>query len=274
MDAPTGTRTVSEKRTLYVLVTLTLCATVLGYFSGVSDHATLRRYRPAQAQRSGEIQAAPTYTQERDERRGNRARHGGNLAAMESLRPQIVDLVPPVDDATRAAALRRRATLRAYNGAPPVIPHAIDQGAYPNCATCHDRGMRVGERYAPMMPHPRYENCYQCHVVSERPAPGFALNDETPPFSDNAFVGLEVTEGQRAWGGAPPTIPHSTAMRSRCESCHGVLGHGIRSSHPWRSQCVQCHGVSAALDQRPATFFETAPSAALIPGGPPVGSTP
>ncbi|MBK6532709.1 MAG: hypothetical protein IPF99_24875 [Deltaproteobacteria bacterium] len=40
-------------------------------------------------------------------------------------------------------------------------------------------------------------------------------------------------------------------MRGRCESCHGVLSQGIRSTHPWRESCTQCHAPSAALDQRP-----------------------
>jgi cytochrome c-type protein NapB len=263
-----------ERRALHVLAALAVTGSVLGFLTGVSDTGRLRPYRAPRERFAGEVEPAPTYTQQREERRGNRLRHGGNLVAMESQRPSVYDPVPAVDDQTRAAALAQRATRRAYNGAPPVIPHAIDQGEYPNCATCHERGMRVGERVAPMMSHPRYENCAQCHVVSERPVPGVALSEESPPYRDNSFVGLEVSPGARAWAGAPPVTPHSTLMRSRCESCHGVFGQGIRSSHPYRSQCVQCHAVSASLDQRPSSFAESAfPAAALIPGGPPVANT-
>lgn len=263
----------TERRTIQVLVAVVITGSVMGFIAGVSDTGSLRPYRAARARLAGEVEPAPTYALERENRRGNRARHGGNLVAMENDRPQLWDPVPAVDDAARQQALAHRAERRAYNGAPPVIPHPIDQGAYPNCATCHERGMRVGQRVAPMMSHPRYENCYQCHVVNTQPMPGPALSEETPPYRDNSFVGLETQPSTRWWAGAPPTTPHSTLMRSRCESCHGVLGSGIRSSHPWRQSCVQCHAISSQLDQRPSSFGESPFPAALIPGGPPVANT-
>jgi cytochrome c-type protein NapB len=262
----------SEKRALQIFAALAITASVMGFASGVSDSGRLRAYRTPRARIAGEVEPAPTYAQQRETRRGNRARHGTNLVAMENDRPQLWDPVPALDDSSRAAALAQRATRRAYNGAPPVVPHPIDQGAYPNCATCHERGMRIGDRVAPMMSHQRYENCYQCHVVSAQPMPGATLSEETPPYRDNSFVGLETQRSTRWWAAAPPTTPHSTLMRSRCESCHGVLGSGIRSSHPHRQSCVQCHAVSSQLDQRPSTFGESPFPAAIIAGGPPVGN--
>ncbi|MBL8679314.1 MAG: nitrate reductase cytochrome c-type subunit [Myxococcales bacterium] len=248
-----------DTRALQVLAALCVTASVLGFVSGTHDTAPLRPYRAPRERLAGEIESAPTYALEREVRRGNRARHSRNFAAMQSDRPQLWDPVPAVDDATRAAALQRRAEHRAYNGAPPTIPHAIDQQTYPNCLSCHEHGMRIGERVAPMMSHQRYDNCFQCHVTSEQPMPGARLDDQQPPYRDNAFVGLESQPSARWGAGAPPPTPHSTLMRSRCESCHGVFGSGIRSTHPHRQSCVQCHAVSATLDQRPFAPIEGAP---------------
>jgi nitrate reductase (cytochrome), electron transfer subunit len=161
------------------------------------------------------------------------------------------DLFAPVTQspAEREAALARRATRRAYNGAPPVIPHPIDQIATTACLTCHERGARLGTQIAPRMSHEPRANCVQCHVTSADPRPGA----DTPPAPETTFVGLATPgPGTRAWDGAPPTIPHTTWMRERCDSCHGAFGaNGLKTTHPWRQSCTQCHAPSAVLDQRP-----------------------
>jgi cytochrome c-type protein NapB len=71
------------------------------------------------------------------------------------------------------------------------------------------------------------------------------------PLAGNSFVGLNPPlKGTRAWPLAPPTIPHSTLMRSDCLSCHGPQGlYGLRTPHPERQSCVQCHVPGAELDQ-------------------------
>lgn len=161
-------------------------------------------------------------------------------------------------EADRTAALARRSARRAYDGAPPTIPHQIDQLAAPSCLACHELGKVVAGVVAPRMSHERHDSCTQCHVVASDPR-RVAI---TPPPPETTFVGLEsVRGGERAWAGAPPTIPHSTLMRERCESCHGTLGAlGMRSTHPWRQSCVQCHAPSAVLDQRaPSTSIKGAP---------------
>ena len=132
-----------------------------------------------------------------------------------------------------------RAARRAYDGAPPTIPHP-DPGAA--CAACHDAdGQSVGERFAPASPHAgaaaedRTERCRQCHV--------FVTTDGL--FAANRFIGLPQTlrAGSRAAPGAPPTIPHRLLMRERCLACHGGAGGRpeIRTSHPERERCRQCH---------------------------------
>ncbi|MFN7141654.1 MAG: hypothetical protein ACK4UN_20210, partial [Limisphaerales bacterium] len=68
----------------------------------------------------------------------------------------------------------------------------------------------------------------------------------------NEFIGfMSPGKGKRAYPGAPPTIPHPTAMRSDCMRCHGPNGvAGLKTSHPYRQSCTQCHAPSAELDQR------------------------
>ncbi len=154
----------------------------------------------------------------------------------------------------RAAAVLARAERRAYDGAPPTVPHAVDQRGLPACLVCHERGMRVNDRVAPAMSHAAFASCLQCHAPSrgvpvERP--------RTVSVAENSgFVGLEAPgPGARAQPGAPPQIPHRTFMRERCESCHGTFASGLAVSHPNRQSCTQCHAPSATLDQRPRAEF-------------------
>lgn len=174
------------------------------------------------------------------------ARWFGALATGPAISEPVVQ-----SEADRAAALARRAERRAYDGAPPTIPHEIDQLAVPSCLACHAEGKVIAGMVAPRMSHARHDSCVQCHVVAADPR----RVAQTPPAPETVFVGLEsVRGGERAWPGAPPTIPHSTRMRERCDACHGTLGAlGMRSTHPWRQSCVQCHAPSAALDQRTTT---------------------
>jgi cytochrome c-type protein NapB len=152
------------------------------------------------------------------------------------------------------ATLAARATRRAYNGAPPVVPHRIDQESPANCIACHGPGLMVEDRRASRIPHALLSNCVQCHVEDRGAAPmGTGGAQVAPLLVLNGFRGLPAPlGGERAWIGAPPTVPHSTLMRSDCLSCHGGGGPlGMRSAHPWRSNCLQCHSTSWVLDQVP-----------------------
>lgn len=175
-----------------------------------------------------------------------------DIAALQAGSPSVLDDVA-LDGTSKGAALGERAGLRAYDGAPPQIPHAIRQDSAPECLACHDAGLRLRERLAPPMSHRELTSCTQCHVVAEQPMPGGAELPPDPRAVDNAFTGMpSPTQGPRAWDVAPPQIPHQTHMRERCESCHGTNGRdAIRSSHPYRQACEQCHAPSAELDQRP-----------------------
>ena len=148
--------------------------------------------------------------------------------------------VPGRAGATKSVATLR-AERRAYDGAPPTIPHA---SFGMRCNACHNAtGQSVaGVGFAPASPHVDTERaggttrCRQCHV--------FATTDRL--FVVSRFQGVNqdpLLSGGRATPGAPPTIPHRILMRENCTACHDGPGarEEIRTSHPDRWRCRQCH---------------------------------
>lgn len=162
--------------------------------------------------------------------------------------------VPGEDDALKTSAAVR-AERRAYDGAPPVIPHE-DFGM--TCTRCHDdAGQAVeGVGYAPASPHADTPNafstqrCRQCHVPSLT----------TGLFVGNDWSGLrqDLRSGGRLYGGAPPTIPHALQMRENCTACHAgpAAREEIRTSHPERTRCLQCHAQVLSTDLFQSAFAE------------------
>lgn len=158
---------------------------------------------------------------------------------------------PASDHVVAGSPAAVRASRRAYDGAPPTVPHP-DPGAA--CSACHDAdGQAIGDRVAPASPHVGTANvaatqrCRQCHV--------FVTTDAR--FVQSRFIGLpqNLRSGRRATPGAPPTIPHRLLMRENCVACHAGPGvrEEIRTSHPERQRCRQCHV--------PTTVTETFPFA-------------
>jgi nitrate reductase (cytochrome), electron transfer subunit len=183
------------------------------------------------------------------------------------LRPD--DLAAGADaEARPGARLRTLASfrgLRAYPGAPPRIPHALEAGEFmrTTCNACHESGgysRRFGA-YAPVTPHPEYRNCLQCHAA-DAGAVGIAslasAGAPRPGAAGEAFAGLDWKSaawprtGQRAMPGSPPVIPHDLHLRGNCLACHAgpsALAE-IRTTHPGRANCRQCHvpGGEAAAE--------------------------
>ncbi|MCP3915779.1 MAG: hypothetical protein GY711_09505 [bacterium] len=143
-------------------------------------------------------------------------------------------------EAARAASLAARATRRAFEGAPPVMPHsALFGDGSKECVDCHTNGMRLGERVAHPMSHPPLANCTQCHIESRH-------RDFPPPRPVESGFRGRAAPAPPPVGAGPPVIPHQVLMRGRCLSCHGEFGYpGLRTSHPERAACVQCHVATA-----------------------------
>jgi cytochrome c-type protein NapB len=243
MNEPAAT-----KRVWHIVAAAAVAVAAAGYFTGTREISEGGAPVPPGAPAASA--PVPSYAEMGAVRRGANANH--YAGAFDALQIPDSELMEPVEptEADRARALAARAGRRAYNGAPPTIPHDIAQKGFPDCLVCHERGARIAGKLAPRMSHERLEGCPQCHVPSSSPP-----LSEPKDAVDNVFVGLETPgPGERAWPGAPPTIPHTTWMRSQCSSCHGVAGaFGLRTTHPWRQSCTQCHAPSALLDQRTAS---------------------
>lgn len=158
-----------------------------------------------------------------------------------------IDLTAAVEiqPGEKEQALQARDLNRAFNGAPPTIPHAIHQFSSESCMACHGEGVKTASLRVPQMSHAYLQNCTQCHVEAKQ-----SLLTATLEVG-NDFQGLPApTGGPRAFPAAPPQIPHTTWMRNDCNSCHGPTGRqGLRTTHPWRRSCQQCHAPSSELDQ-------------------------
>ena len=181
-------------------------------------------------------------------RSAQQATCGGTTRALTTpattAEPAIIRVRPLADrDAACASSLSARAANRAYDGAPPIIPHDVESFTQTkSCMDCHADGFAMGTRIARAMPHPYLAACEQCHVTQQPPLAAHALTAGTP-LPESTFEGLFRTgPSTRAWAEAPPTVPHDLMMRTNCLACHGRLGYaGLQTTHPERTNCVQCH---------------------------------
>ncbi|MDO9280691.1 MAG: diheme cytochrome c precursor [Pseudomonadota bacterium] len=241
---------------LRVFLAVVLGVALIGFVSGTSgedvEPPALSEAARTPSEGTAGLAPARSYAELRSSPRGVGSGWTADLAALADVGPGALDPVS-LDGTSKATDLAARAARRAYDGAPPRIPHTVRQDAAPECLACHEDGLRFRGLLATPMSHASYTSCTQCHVVQEAPMPGGADLPADPRLVANSFVGLaSPTAGPRAWSVAPPQIPHRTWMREECDSCHGVNGRdALRSTHPWRASCEQCHTASATVDQRP-----------------------
>jgi nitrate reductase (cytochrome), electron transfer subunit len=150
--------------------------------------------------------------------------------------------------------LARYYARRAYPGAPPVIPHPVEDGQAGGraCLACHADGgfaPRFGA-YAPVVPHPGLESCRQCHVPQATQSVFRATTWSTtaPP------VRSPVARPRSS-----PPIPHGLEMGENCLACHGGpdAPAAIRTSHPTRGNCLQCHVPASTSGAVAATASST-----------------
>jgi len=148
---------------------------------------------------------------------------------------------PPAPETPKPAWAR--ASLRAYDGAPPVIPHRPIEGA--RCEVCHDKvGREIpGLGIAPASPHDETpgmsaSRCRQCHVYVE--ARDVFVATTFPKW----YTGTPA--GSRPHAHAPPIAPHRAFMHEDCNTCHAgkAARAEIRTTHPERGRCASCHAFA------------------------------
>lgn len=252
-----------------VFLSVVIALAVMGYFVGLSDGVPKPdglRDSPLYTLESGPTAAddakliqAVSYADVPRTPMGPTMTWRSRGAAIPASPYDLYTKIEP-SEAEKEASGKLRASRRAFNGAPPVVPHPIENTNDAACYACHSSGMKMAGLKASVMSHPFLANCTQCHApMAPKPFRNVDASVET------TFVGLPAPkQGERAFPGAPPTIPHSQWMRQNCSACHGGPNGwaGLESTHPWRTNCTQCHAPSALLDQ--------AVPAAIVPMLPPL----
>lgn len=165
---------------------------------------------------------------------------------------QALDYANMPFDKTKGRSLNEYYKNRAYNGAPPTIPHVLlsEKGiGAKTCLQCHENGGYVDQfkAYAPITPHPEMINCKQCHV---------------PQITKSLFVSTDWVRpapskiNQAAMPGSPPVILHSLQMRENCLACHAgpSAAREIRIDHADRVNCRQCHAAVNQFDSNSVVF--------------------
>jgi len=229
-----------------VLLAVALGLAVVGFFAGTADDrdqdSPLRSLPDTTALSGTEL--APSY----QDRRTTTPRPVDGFSDGAELLARV-DATGP--SGAKGPALAERAELRAFNGAPPRIPHPFDMGEDGACLACHQDGLAFGERTASPMSHDTLSVCTQCHVAGQDLIPGGDDLEVGLAAVPNSFNGLqEPLSGDRAWSIAPPAVPHTTWMRENCNSCHGPFGRDpLETPHPERQSCTQCHALSDAYEQ-------------------------
>ncbi|WP_425398687.1 nitrate reductase cytochrome c-type subunit [Aeoliella sp.] len=261
MSDPKKTVATPGQRLGHMALAVVIGASVTGYLIGVRDRPEVDRPEAAREDTAGRPANLPPEVV--DYLKMSTVSRGPNANWKQSLPTHQDDPTrfygdESATDEERAAAVAVRSERRAFSGAPPVVPHAIDERNAQACMACHSGGFKVGQVIAPKMSHHYLPNCTQCHVESIQNAPWAVASAQV---TESQFVGMaEPGRGERIGPGAPPTIPHAVWMRSDCTTCHGSLGkEGLRTSHPWRVNCTQCHAPSRGFDWSPLEVPEPAP---------------
>jgi cytochrome c-type protein NapB len=221
-----------------------------GFLIGLAEPVTVTRAdRSVPARSFPAVFAVPSYREISSTLNGPNHGWSSQLSKLKQDRPGMFDPVVRTPE-MKDAALRDRLRTRAFDGAPPVIPHAVEQQSAASCPVCHGEGLKLGDRVATRVSHPHFANCQQCHVEPQRAEIPAAIDSQWP---DSMFDGLlRSGPGTRAMPGVPPTIPHTLHLRSDCLSCHGLVTRpGLRTTHPWRQNCVQCHVAAHPAEWSP-----------------------
>lgn len=248
-------------RTMTILGAIAVGIGLVGFLVGIAEPVVPHRTtHPASALPSEATRRAPSYREIHSAVVGPNQSWTSSLATLKQTRP---DLLAPVirTPEMRDAALRDRLRTRAFDGAPPVVPHRVEHQSAQSCLVCHRDGMQLGNQIATKISHPHFANCLGCHVeqagslpfLGQEATAGQARRSVAPEERKNLFAGLlRAGPGVRAMPGAPPSIPHTTHLRGDCMSCHGLIARpGLRTTHPWLQNCVQCHASPAETERIP-----------------------
>lgn len=254
-----GVNQASSKSLLLVGLVIVSIVSISGVFMGMRHSPKGEQgykpwlSQPAAHQEEGEhLQKAPRYGDIADCEWKADSGWVNSLSTLPQASEEQFEL-PVMSEKERADVVKHRAERRAYDGAPPVIPHAINTREVQSCVSCHgaDSKVVIAGKNTPKMSHPMLANCTQCHTPSE--GSNFLKGNDLAGLNiESAFVGAKSPgSGGKAYDGAPPVMPHRLNMRQNCMACHGNgMVNAVSTSHPQRKNCLQCHAANASFDNR------------------------
>jgi cytochrome c-type protein NapB len=254
------TNSFSTSRTAVIMGAIALGLGIVGYWQGMNQPANVSR--PAAKKpipTDPQIAAAPRYHEINARANGPNRDWSSQFSSLNRQAPELFAPVTRTPEMKQAALVDRLRT-RAFDGAPPTIPHPIEQQSAASCMVCHAQGLKLADKIATRISHANYSSCTQCHVESATSLPTVEGRTALDMLVvKNEFSGVVRSgPGQRAMPGAPPMIPHTLQMRQDCLSCHGLIARpGLRTTHPWLQNCVQCHVANEAAETPLSSLSET-----------------
>ena len=190
--------TESGRKLASLICSVVVALTVTGFFiglqspmnpfekaikGGVSSLRTFPEASSATQGSNGNVLAATDY---RDIGEATRKRSLDWRTSLVDLKSKFDPLAEvKVTPEQKAFALALREQNRAFNGAPPTVPHPIDQMSTQTCMACHGEGMKTESLRISKMSHQFLENCTQCHVENggahetHYPCPGWRTRSRT-----------------------------------------------------------------------------------------------
>ena len=129
-DAPPPPR--RGRRFAFVTLVAAVAVAIAGYLTGTARMPTLRGYRPPSGTASAS-DVAPVQAGVARARYASRVAEERNALTKLAEAPRgLLDTVT-LRPGEKERIVAERATRRAYDGAPPTIPHGVDQQGAPAC---------------------------------------------------------------------------------------------------------------------------------------------
>jgi cytochrome c-type protein NapB len=166
------------RRHASLVVVLVIGVAVGGFLRGIAEPAPPAPAAPPVRAEGDDVPAAVGYAELPAAPIKANDRWESVLSTLQYAKPAPTDPVTRTEE-MKLAALADRSRNRAYDTAPPTVPHPIDQANPASCLACHGTGLWVKDRLAPKVSHPWLTNCTQCH------APSAALDQVAFPVPAN-----------------------------------------------------------------------------------------
>ncbi|MEZ4459455.1 MAG: hypothetical protein R3E66_06945 [bacterium] len=172
----------TTQRALSVGALVMTAVAFVGFFVGTEDTYEGRGYSYVPPPQNGDAPVVLSYQERMTTPRHVNSHFAASFSTL-AISPEA--LGDATDPALRAQAREARQSGRAYEGAPPTVPHPMDQVEHLVVCRATVQGKHYWSR-GPKISHERYTNCTQCHVERDARRP-FAETNRGPSLWTQAF---------------------------------------------------------------------------------------